>query len=169
MLDVLTRWGDTLERLIAQEQWNQTRLSPFLVQLLYPYSGVWFRHVLPRRDPQDLSRLAAEHAAWIPFASSHYTAIFRAYNALLKVQDLYSCSHHVASGTGRHAELLIQAHDAFAGFWENLGSAIENLGRAFEDAPVLNYPSRSGLRMLQANYSALRDCFRTVAHSASAA
>jgi len=159
MLGVLTRWGDTLERLVAQEQQTAPQVSTSIVQLLYPYSGVWFRHVLPRRDPQDLSRLAAEHTAWAQFASSHYTALVKLYNALLKLRDMQSCSHEVAHGLGRHAELLIRAHDSFSGFWENLGSAIENLGRAFEDAPVLNYPPRSGLRMLQANYASISNAY----------
>lgn len=157
-LKILENWGDTLEREILNhadhhsEEWND------LLQVLYPYAGIWHDHILPRRDMYDMTRLDDKYKEWIRFASSHYTALIRTYQVYRKFRRLKDCCMQAEQGN-LTANLLIDAHDALSGFWEHLGSVIDNLGRCFDDAPVLSYPRGDGLKKIQANQKALSFAF----------
>jgi hypothetical protein len=150
----LNRWGDTLERAICQERLAVSEEASDLNQILYPYSSVWYDHILPWRDPYDLSRLDDGHSDWIAFGSDHCTALVKYYLAFRKYRASISCCNAVANGC-EYADLLFDIHDAIAGFWEHMGSAIDNLGRCFGDAPCLSYARGDGLKSVQGNYESL--------------
>jgi hypothetical protein len=125
-----------------------------LNQILYPDSGVWYGHILPWRNPYDLSRLDDGHSDWIEFGSDHYTALVKFYLAFRKYRTLIGCFNAVANGC-ETADLPFDIHDAIAGFWEHMCLAIDNLGRCFDDAPCLSYARGDGLKSVQGNYESL--------------
>lgn len=152
-INVLKNWGDTLERAICKS----ASTAEFGL-VLYPYSGIWQDHILPRRDPTDLSRLADNFSEWTPFAADHYTALVKTYLAMRCFLKLKECCKVAKCGT-LDAINLLDAHEAFSGYWQNLGSAIDNLGRCFDDAPCLNGKHGAGLTSIQGNYQALSTAF----------
>jgi hypothetical protein len=157
-LDILHRWGDTLERAICDERHGGSEESSDLIQILYPYSGIWHDHILPRRDQYDLSRLDDKHLNWVSFSADHYTALVKLYHAFRKYRHLINCCKRAEAGE-LFADLLLDAHDSIAGFWEHMGSAIDNLGRCFDDAPGLNYSDGDGLKSIQSKYEYLSFAF----------
>jgi len=81
-VDLMARWGDTLERRIAQEY---AELAP----VLNPYASVWAAHIAPRRDRHNPTCLSDPD--WVSFCASHYTAIVRVFQAWEKLRTLRSC------------------------------------------------------------------------------
>ena len=69
------------------------------------------------------------------FGGSHYTALIRVYQAFRKYQTILRCCRGLVTRANRKGKKLIEAHAA-AGFWEHIGSAIDNLGQCYEKAPV---------------------------------
>jgi hypothetical protein len=158
-LDVLDRWGDTLERAICQDRLRDSEEANYLTLVLYPYSGIWYDHILPRRDRFDLGKIDNRYTDWVPFAASHYTALIKFYQAFRKHHQLiHSCNQ--ASGGLLNAEILFEAHDAIAGFWEHMGSAIDNLGRCFDDIPGKRFEKGGGLKLIQSGYEKLDFTFK---------
>lgn len=139
--EVLRRVGDPIEKHIVQ---SVEHLSP----VLYPYAGVWADHVLLRRRKGAPSFVEEE---WMPFAGSHYTALIRCYHAWQKYGRILDCCATFATGD-RSAGVLLDVHDAVAGFWEHIGSAIDNLALCFEDAPCIRIDREQGCKYLQKRY-----------------
>jgi hypothetical protein len=92
------------------------------------------------------------------FAGSHYTALIRVFHALGKYRAILRCCHEFGDGN-RSLEPLLGVHDAVAGFWEHIGSAIDNLALCFKDAPCLALGEREGSKYLQKRYAFLDHCY----------
>ena len=134
-IPVLAKYGDPLEQEICRHV-DQLRI------VLQPYSEVWFNHVVVRRV-DDNSQV---EEAWMNFAGSHYSAIlrvFHAYRSLCTLND-YALREVTADDVGK---FLLDVHREWASFWENIGSAIDNLALAFQDSvpPVLKDDARDVL------------------------
>ena len=114
--------GDPLERVI-------TCFADLLAPVIYTYANVWADIVRPQRQGDG----SVVQESWMPFAGSHYTALIRLYHALQSKLAIEAVSQQFEDGDLR-AELLLDAHAHTAAFWENLGSCIDNLALALEDA-----------------------------------
>jgi hypothetical protein len=145
-IDLLRTRGDPLERVIV-DSWAT------ISQVLNPYAGVWAHHVYPRRNPHNPSVVTD---AWMPFTGSHYTAIVRVYHALKKWERIQFICHEFAAGS-KSGELLLEAHEVFASFWEHIGTAIDNLARCFEDAPCIN--KENGSKYVQIHYKKVDEAY----------
>lgn len=122
---LLCQQGDPIERRICFDE-------EALCSVIYTYASIWADFVYPRRIG-DGSAVALE---WMPFAGSHYTAIVRLHHAYRAKQQLAGLSQQLAAGK-HDVDRLIDAHAATASFWENLGSCIDNLALAHEDAGLI--------------------------------
>jgi hypothetical protein len=123
--------------------------------------------VVPRR----VGKGEVAEDEWMPFAGSHYTALVRLYHASRCRQRVNELSDELASeGVQAEAELLLDAHQASATFWENLGSCIDNLALAYEDSPVVEFikkrkldadesEGRTGRKYLLNLYPTLSDAY----------
>jgi hypothetical protein len=124
-VDLLMLRGDPLERVIASYRAD-------LSQVVYPYAGIWCEFILPKRLPENPSRVDEE---WMPFAGSHYTAFIRLYHAFRSFKRLQENVAAIEGGQDS-AEFLLDAHAETASFWEHIGSVIDNLGMCYIDAGI---------------------------------
>jgi|GEM_PF-3218369 len=138
--------GDPLEQYIASQA------SENLPDILSPYSEVWAEHVYVRRIPDNPSRVPPE---WMDFAGSHYTALIRIHQAFRYVEQLKSVCE--SEFTYEDGEKFLDLHSYAAAFWWNIGSAIDNLGAAFSDAPCTNLKKGCGSRWLRDEYPKLSE------------
>ena len=145
-MKLLATRGDPLERVIAQA-WKAIPL------VLNPYAGIWAHHVYPRRNPHNAGVVTD---AWMPFAGSHYTAIVRTYHAFQKWERIQFICDEFAKGS-RAGELLLEAHEVFASFWEHIGTAIDNLAHSFEDAPCIE--KENGSKYVQIYYPKVDEAY----------
>jgi hypothetical protein len=145
-IEVMRRVGDPIEKYLAD---FVEPLNP----VLYPYAGIWADHILLRRRKGAPSFAADD---WMPFAGSHYTAMIRVYHAWRKYECIQHCCKAVAEGEQSPA-VLLDAHDAFACFWEHIGSAIDNLALCFQDAPCIR--EANGSKYIQKRYQFLDYCY----------
>lgn len=85
------------------------------------------------------------------FGGAHYTAIIRVYHAWQdanNVRGLCPIDDRCIDG-----HLLHELHRMCSSFWWNLGSAIDNLGKALEDAPPIK--EKDGKAYLATRYPQL--------------
>lgn len=120
----LAALGDPLERVIVC---YLDELRP----ALEPYAGIWCEFIEPLRLPDNPGRVPDD---WMALAGDHYTAIIRVYHAFQSYLRLGQNVKRIEGGDNR-AEQLLDLHDATASFWEHIGSAIDNLGMCYKDAP----------------------------------
>lgn len=125
---LLKAYGDPLEKAIAADHEG-------MEAVIYPYAGVWAEHVLSRRtdDHTDL-----KVPAWRPFACHHYTAVVRVYHAQQALREIRAAAGYMATHPHDWGALL-RLHRELASFWENLGSAIDNLESACRQAPGVGW------------------------------
>jgi hypothetical protein len=145
-IDLLRTSGDPLERVIVNH-WAEIH------DVLNPYAGIWAHHVFPRRNPNKPNVCTD---AWMPFAGSHYTAIVRVFHAFQKWQRIQHLCDEFAAGH-KSGELLLEAHEVFAAFWEHVGTAIDNLARCFEDAPPID--KENGSKYVQIHYQKVDEAY----------
>lgn len=120
-LDNLHQYGDPLESLICEDLES-------LQIILIPYSQVWSGHIRPHRKEDG----AFLDEKWQKFGARHYTALVRLHHAMVaKNQILDLCKSDIMDDD---YALLLQVHSACAGFYDNLGAAIDNFVRAREEA-----------------------------------
>jgi hypothetical protein len=127
-LQLLREKGDPLEILISQHRDD-------LFPVLSPYARVWSKHIIHRRVG-DGSRIVDE---WMPFGGDHYTSLIRLYHAYTAKESLLIQCKQAETFKGRDLtsndySLLLQTHATCAAFWENLGSTVDNLAHAWDDA-----------------------------------
>lgn len=115
--------GDPFERIIAQ--------CDELSGVLHPYAEIWSSFILPRRVGDG----SMVEEKWIPFASSHYTALIRLHHACNAKNALLKLCENIGSENGY--ELLLNAHADWSAFWENLGSVVDNLKHVRKEAGKL--------------------------------
>jgi hypothetical protein len=141
---VLNQVGDPIERHITQ-------YAEHVSNVLFPYAGIWVDHILVRRKPGDPSFVGDD---WMLFAGSHYTALIRVFQAFGKHREILRCCDAFGQGN-TDPGLLLKVHDAVAGFWEHIGSAIDNLALCFEDAPCISMREGDGRKHIQQRYPVL--------------
>ncbi|MEW4490898.1 hypothetical protein AB1L42_22645 [Thalassoglobus sp. JC818] len=153
---LLNHAGDPLERVICA---YHEELSP----VIYAYADVWADFVYPQRK-EDGSIVEEK---WMPFAGSHYTALIRLYHALQSKKRIERIAEEISTGPAL-AELLLDAHLASATFWESLGSCIDNLALAFEDADLITtlvddedieQEGKAGRKQIKIKYPLLGDVY----------
>lgn len=125
-INLLGDKGDPLERVIVLSRDK-------LHNVLDPYSGIWGDHIFGRRLQGNQAQVDSD---WMDFAGSHYTALVRVYQAHLKLESIERLVRVLSDGDNK-AITLIELHDATAGFWEHIGSSIDNLCACWMDAPPL--------------------------------
>ncbi|MBL8823390.1 MAG: hypothetical protein JNJ77_12430 [Planctomycetia bacterium] len=152
--NLLFRWGDTLERAILAEADSDPQLKSSLLQVVDVYADLWARHILPRRNPIDLTRLDNLHSDWTSFAASHYTAFIKFHLTCCKVRTISQCGTDAQQGS-INAELLLDLHDAIASFWQHCGAVIDNLAQCFDNCPVFNYKPGQGMQAIRSDYPLL--------------
>jgi hypothetical protein len=131
-LAALSKYGDALERAIIEEARDD------LLLILQPYAHVWVNHVLPKRVNGDVCRITPE---WSPFAARHYTALVRTYNAWSALRRLNQLCD--AEGLPDYGALLVNVQDLCAGFWWNLGAAIDNFCQSLPSSPIRELKSKN--------------------------
>src|SRR5262245_33150390 len=109
-INVLEKWGDTLERAICIDTANDllvdcNHFAGGFRPVLDIYAAVWHYHILCRRDRCDLSRLAPIHQAWVNFSASQYTSLVKLHQAYRKLFDIVRCCQRTPQG-GKPAALL---------------------------------------------------------------
>lgn len=127
-LQLLQEKGDPLEIVISQ-------CRDALFPVLSPYARIWCNHIIHRRVG-DGSRLVDE---WMAFGSDHYTSLIRLYHAFSAKESLLNQCKRAEACKGRELTsddytLLLEVHATCAAFWENLGSTVDNLAHAWDDA-----------------------------------
>lgn len=131
----LEKYGDPLEQEICRHV-DQLRV------VLQPYTEVWFNHIVVRRIKDN----SCVEEAWMNFAGSHYSAILRVFHAYrsLNVLNNYALREVTKDDLG---VFLLDVHREWASFWENIGSAIDNLALAFQDSipPMIKDDARDVL------------------------
>jgi hypothetical protein len=84
------------------------------------------------------------------FAGSHYTALIRMYLAYKAVDRLrIVCDQEMPQDPG---DTLLEIQCLTAAYWWNVGSAIDNLGAAFADAPCTELKKGTGGKMIKKDY-----------------
>jgi len=134
--------GDPLEREIVKSRED-------LNLVLQPYAEIWENHIVPRRK----SGGSKVNDDWMNFAGSHYTALIRVYHAyrVFKEYERLVEDNEEDNNSGR---FLLEFHRVWASFWEHLGSAIDNLGTAFDDAKPIKI-SQKGCDYIRDKYTCL--------------
>ncbi len=127
--DVLEALGDPVEKSIARRTNDGFRGIDVLV---VPYATIWSEDILPRRLPDDKSRV---ENGWMNFAGSHYSAIIKVYSAAKALDRIAAmCQVEAEPYDG---DFLLELHEKCDQFWRDMGSAIDNLGACFTWAPVV--------------------------------
>lgn len=133
--DLLYERGDPLEMLICRD-------IEALYPVLLPYARVWSKHIYPRRVADG----SLVEDQWMPFGGNHYTALVRLHHAYYAYTRLQEVFERVAEAFGGGHSLddyrsLLDAHFLTGAFWENVGAAIDNLDRAWQEAINLLTPN----------------------------
>ncbi len=134
-LDLLRKHGDPLEQAILHDPHG-------LESILSVYSAIWAEQILPRREPAGVNLIDDE---WLRIGSCHYSALVRLHHAASS-RSLISSLVRDFSGDWDAIQLgtrMLQIHREVAVFWEQIGSAIENLEDCWTEAG-LDAPARNG-------------------------
>lgn len=123
-LDLLSNQGDPIEKIICNDLEQ-------LQSVLIPYARVWAKHIYPRRV-KDGALLQEE---WQYFGGCHYTSLIRLHHALCAKKSIDELCR--AKIKDKDYERLLNVHSACTTFWDNIGAAIDNFGRAKIEAHKL--------------------------------
>ncbi|MDR3620490.1 MAG: hypothetical protein P4L85_14160 [Paludisphaera borealis] len=115
--------GDPMERAIVEGSMEE------LGGILSPYADIWARYVFSTR----LGTGEFVKDGCVDFASSHYTALIRAHNALGFYNQIKSLCE--VGDLGSDGMLLLELQANISAYWWALGALVDNLGQTLENFP----------------------------------
>jgi hypothetical protein len=142
-LSVIREQGDFLERHIFQDD--------EFVEAFKLYPAVWAKCVLPNRINNSVSFANDE---WSEFASRHYTALIRCWNARLAKFEINNLCE--ATINSHDPSIHIKLHGDLFSFFCHCGSAIDNLEWAFASKTINSPNTFANFKIIEKNGRSLK-------------